>query len=113
MAKGDYLGEFEQVVLLALARLDQEAIGARIYDEIERTTGRRTSITAVYMTLARLEKKGHVDSRKGEATPRRGGRAKRFYKLQPNGARALQQSRRTFELLWEGARLHPLLAESR
>jgi DNA-binding PadR family transcriptional regulator len=62
MTRGDYLGEFELVVMLALARLDEAAYGMSIYDEILATTGRDVSIQAVYVTLNRLEKKGHVTS---------------------------------------------------
>lgn len=111
MAKGDHLGEFEQVVLLALAHFDDDAYGVQIFDEIRKITGRESSLTAVYMTLSRLEAKGFVASEKGASTPRRGGRAKRFYRLAPAGAKALQRSRRTLEKLWEGARLHPLLED--
>ena len=110
MAKGDHLGEFEQIVLLALARFD-DAYGVQIFDEIQRATGRESSLTAVYMTLARLEEKGLVASTKGASTPQRGGRAKRFFQLAPAGAEALRQTRHTLEKLWEGARLHPLLED--
>src|SRR5947208_348468 len=60
MGRGDYLGEFEQVVLLAVARLEDEAYGMRVREEIEARAGRRTSIGAVYATLARLVSKGDV-----------------------------------------------------
>ncbi len=111
MAKGDHLGEFEEVVLLALATCEKAPYGIEIYDEIERVTGRESSITAVYMTLSRLEQKGYVSSQKGEPTAQRGGRAKRFYQLEPTGAEALRRNRQTFEKLWRGARLHPLLED--
>lgn len=112
MAKGEHLGEFEEVVLLALAACEGTPYGIEIYDEVERVTGRKSSITAVYMTLSRLEQKGFVSSQKGEPTARRGGRAKRFYRLEPAGAEALRRNRRTFERLWRGARLHPLLEDA-
>ena len=112
MAKGEHLGEFEEVVLLALAAFEDAAYGVEIFDEIERATGREGALTAVYMTLTRLENKGFVSSRKGEATARRGGRAKRFYRLEPAGAEALRRNRWTREKLWQGARLHPLLEDA-
>jgi DNA-binding PadR family transcriptional regulator len=102
MTKGDWLGEFEQVVLLAVARLGSEGYGLTIRREIERRTGRRVSVGAVYATLTRLEDKGYVESRQGEATSRRGGRAKRHYAVLPAGARALEQSRRMLSRMWEG-----------
>ena len=71
MARGDYLGEFELVVLLGLARLEAEAYGMAIFAEIHRVTGRDLTIPAVYVTLNRLEKKGYVDSRTGDASESR------------------------------------------
>ncbi len=112
MAKGDHLGEFEEVVLLALATFEDAAYGVEIFDEIERITGREGPLTAVYMTLTRMEKKGFVSSRKGEATARRGGRAKRFYRLEAAGAEALRRHRQTREKLWQAAGLHPLLEDA-
>ena len=84
------LGEFEQLVLLALVRLDAEAYGAAVRREIETRTTRRLSISAVYTTLERLEQKGLVRSWIGEPTPERGGRRRRYFALQPLGARALR-----------------------
>ena len=87
-----YLGEFEQLVLFALVRLDRRAYGVTIRQEIEARTNREVSLGAVYKTLERLEKKGYVSSEVGEPTPERGGRRKKFYRLEPLGARALNQS---------------------
>jgi len=95
MAKGDYLGEFEQIVLLALLRLRDNAYGMTIRREILKRTGREVSIGAVYATLDRLEQKGYVSSRQGEATPERGGRAKRYFRIEAPGRRALNSSRET------------------
>ena len=75
MSKGDHLGEFELLVLSALLRLGDDAYGVAIRAEIEERAGRNASIGAVYATLERLEKKGLIRSRMGEATPERGGRA--------------------------------------
>lgn len=105
MSKGDYLGEFELVVLLALARLGSDAYGVSIYEEIQRITRRDASIPAVYVTLTRLEKKALVSSRVGEPTDERGGRAKKFFKVEPAGADALKRSRDMLERLWEGVEL--------
>ncbi|MDP2470607.1 MAG: helix-turn-helix transcriptional regulator [Candidatus Palauibacterales bacterium] len=86
---GEHLGEFEQMLLFAVLRLGDDAYGVTIRREIERRTGRRPSPGAIYTTLERLEQRGMVGSRVGGATPVRGGRRKRFYHLEPAGARAL------------------------
>lgn len=83
------LGEFEQLVLLALMRLGSDAYGATVRREIEEHAGREVSISAVYTTLERLEQKGLVRSRVGEPTPERGGRRRRHFELLPLGARSL------------------------
>lgn len=83
-------GEFEQLVLLAVLRLDAEAYGATIRREIETRADRRLSISAVYTTLDRLEQKGLVRSWTGEPTPQRGGRRRRYFELTPLGARAMK-----------------------
>jgi PadR family transcriptional regulator PadR len=84
------LGEFEQLVLIALVRLGPEAYGATVRREIESRAGREVSISAVYTTLERLEQKGLVRSRIGEPTALRGGRRRRHFELLPRGARALK-----------------------
>ena len=102
MARGDYLGEFELVVLLGLARLEDEAYGMRIFEEIKRVTGRDLTVPAVYVTLNRLEKKGYVNSRTGESSALRGGRARKYYRVTPDGARALEASQDMLSRLWQG-----------
>jgi DNA-binding PadR family transcriptional regulator len=102
MTKGEWLGEFEQVVLLAVARLGEEGYGLTIRREIERRTRRRVTVGAVYATLSRLETKGYVGSWQGEATAKRGGRAKKHYRVLPLGARALEATRRMLDRMWEG-----------
>ncbi len=92
MGKGEYLGEFELVVMLSLARLKVEAYGMTIHDEIHEVTGREVAIPSVYVTLTRLEKKGYVTSQLGSPTAERGGRAKKYYMLEPLGSRALDRS---------------------
>lgn len=101
MTGREYLGEFEQVVMLALARLDAGAYGATVHEEILETTGRDVSIPAVYVTLKRLEKKGLVSARV-EAHPA-GGRATRNYALRPAGLEALARSRDMLDRLWSGS----------
>ena len=102
------LGEFEQLILLALLDLaEADAYGVPIRDSIERRTSRRVSTGAVYTALDRLSKRGLVSSRLGEPTAERGGRRKRFYRLQPAGIRALDQSVRVFADMSRGL-LHRL-----
>jgi DNA-binding PadR family transcriptional regulator len=102
MGNRDYLGEFEHVVLLALARLGDGAYGASIHEEILGTTGRDVSIPAVYVTLKRLEKKGLVSCT--VEVPEEGGRATRNYVLLRAGEQSLMRSREMLESLWRGAR---------
>lgn len=87
-----HLGEFEQLVLLALLRLSDGAYGVAVHDEIARRTGRRMSFGTVYATLSRLEAKGMIASRLGEATAERGGRRKRYFTTLAPGRRALERS---------------------
>jgi PadR family transcriptional regulator, regulatory protein PadR len=95
METNDRLGRFEEIVLLALVRLREDAYGVSIRREIADRTGRDYSFGAVYTTLERLELKGYVSSRLGEPTPERGGRAKRYFHIQAPGLRALERSRET------------------
>lgn len=82
------LGEFEYLLLTAAARLGDDAYGAAIREAIEAATGRRCSIGALYTTLDRLEKKGLLKTWMGEATPQRGGRAKRMVRVTAKGVLA-------------------------
>jgi DNA-binding PadR family transcriptional regulator len=109
VAKGDFLGEFEQLVLLALIRLGDEAYGMAVRREIETRAARNVSIGAVYATLDRLEDKGLVRSRLGEASEARGGRAKRCFTITATGARALKRSQQAFLQMTAGlpARWNP------
>ena len=95
------LGEFEQIVLLAVVHLP-DPYGVPIVDEIEQRTQRATSRSAVYVTLRRLEKKGLVASWLSESTPERGGKARRCFRVEPEGLRALQESRRVLASMWDG-----------
>jgi len=86
------LGEFEQLVLLAILRVEDDAYGVTIRHAIVEESRRDVSLAAVYKTLIRLEEKGFVIARVGEPTPERGGRRKRYYALSAPGKRALRQS---------------------
>jgi DNA-binding PadR family transcriptional regulator len=110
MAKGDWLGEFEQVVLLAVMRLGSEAYGMEVRREIAVRIGRETSIGAVYATLERLQEKGLVQWR--EAGPQTGtGRPRRAYRVTAEGTAALNQALHAIARLREGLRLRPGAAE--
>lgn len=98
----DFLGTFEQLILLALLRLGEDAYGMTVRREIEERAGRSTSLGAVYATLDRLEAKGYVSSRPGEGTEQRRGRARRFFKVEPSGLEALRQTLRAVERMREG-----------
>ena len=102
MAKGEYLGEFEQIVLLAALRLGKNAYGVTIWEEIEKRTRRSVMIGAVYATLERLETKRYISSKVGDPTPERGGRAKRFFKITAQGSAALERSREILSSMWAG-----------
>ena len=86
------LGDFEQLVLLALVRLGERAYGVAIHDEIVERAGGRVTLAAVYKTLERLEDKGLAASSLGEPTAERGGRRKKFFRIQPAGRRALRHA---------------------
>ncbi len=102
MATKNFLGEFEQMVLLAVIRIGDEAYGVRILDEIERRTSRVVSRGALYITLDRLEAKGYLTSKLGEPTPARGGRAKRYVTVTAAGKKALREVRTAMLNLWDG-----------
>lgn len=96
------LGEFEQVVLLAILRLGNDAYGVTIRSEITVCTGREPGPGALYTTLDRMEQKGVVRSWLGDATPQRGGRAKRFFALTKTGRAALVSAQRAYRSLLDG-----------
>ena len=103
MAKGDYLGEFELLVLLAVVRLNDDAYGMEVRREIEARAGRDASIGAVYATLDRLETKGLVRSR--EIAPDKDqGRTRRLYLITADGGRALARTREAIDGMWQGVK---------
>ena len=103
----DYVGEFEQLVLMTILRLGEHAYGATVRDEITDRVGRDVSLSAIYTTLDRLEDKKLLRSRMGDPTPQRGGRRKRYFALTAAGERALQASWQRLKRAAEG--LEPLL----
>lgn len=102
MARRGFLGGFELLVLLALIRLDEEAYGVPISEAIEESSGRDVALGSVYITLGRLERKGLVSSKLGEPTAARGGRAKTYFRITPQGLRDVRQAQRTLVKLWDG-----------
>jgi PadR family transcriptional regulator, regulatory protein PadR len=98
----DYLGEFEHIVVLALLRLEHRAYGVTVRQEIEFRTKREVSIGAVYATLDRLESKGYVKSRRGDPTPERGGRSKRFFRVTAKGVTAVNRTQRALQKMAHG-----------
>jgi PadR family transcriptional regulator, regulatory protein PadR len=96
------LGEFEQIVLLAILRLRDEAYAVTIRDEIARCADREPTAGALYTTLDRLEEKGLVTVRLGDPTPQRGGRAKRYFTVTPKGIRRVAHVQRCYRRLLDG-----------
>jgi DNA-binding PadR family transcriptional regulator len=105
------LGEFEQMVLLAILQLEGDVYGVPVVEEIERRTGRSVSRSAVYVTLRRLEQKGLLSSWMSDPTPERGGKPRRCVKVEPEGLRLLRESRRAMDGMWRG--LDPALGDLR
>ncbi len=102
MATTPALGEFEQVVLLAILRLGDEAYGVTIRREITECTEREPAPGALYTTLDRLEEKGLVASKYGDPTPERGGRAKRYFTVTARGVHAVARAQRAYQRLLKG-----------
>ena len=100
------LGEFEQVVLLAIAHLGSDAYGTTIRREIEARTGREIAVGALYTALERLERKNFVSTVMSDPTPQRGGRARRHFEVGPAGAAALARSRELLARMWDGLTPH-------
>ena len=111
--KGTYLGEFEELVLLSVGILFDDAYGLAIADELEKQTGRSVMISSVHKALVRLEEKGYLKSRMGGASETRGGREKRLYNLTRAGidvVNASREMRNTMwrqvpKIVWEGGKL--------
>jgi DNA-binding PadR family transcriptional regulator len=102
MADSLSVGDFEQLVLLALVRLGDEAYGVSIHNEIVRRAGREVTVATVYKTLERLETKGLAVSAVGEPTAERGGRRKKYFRIQPGGRRALAHALGSLRRMTDG-----------
>ncbi len=98
----DFLGEFEQMVLLSVLRIGPHAYGLAIRDELASVAGRTPSSGSLYTTLDRMEKKGLLESSAGETTQARGGRPRRYLRVTPEGRAMLATSRHRLMALWDG-----------
>ena len=99
---GQILGDFEKVILLAILQLGGESYGAPILDEIEARTGQVPSSGSLYVALRRMEKRGLLSSSFGDPTPERGGRAKRFFRFEPEALRLLRRSQEVWNSMADG-----------
>jgi DNA-binding PadR family transcriptional regulator len=99
-----YLGEFEQLLLFALLQLGEDAYGTRIREAIEKRTGRTVSPGAIYTALDRLEARGLVSSTLGDPTPHRGGKRKRYYRMESEGTALLRRSQDALARMARGLR---------
>lgn len=113
MRRPEPLTETEQLVLLALVRLGEDAYGVPVRAEIEARSGRAVSLAAVYAALDRLEARGQVESWLSEPLPERGGRARKHFRISAAGAAALWQSREVMARMWKGLEPHPDLRVGR
>ena len=102
MGREGYLGEFEQMLLLAALRLGDDAYGVALMNELESSVGRRVSRGSVYVTLDRLEEKGWVTSKLSQPRPERGGRPRRLVRVTRQGVAELRRSREALLTLWDG-----------
>ena len=98
----DHLGEFEQIVLLAILRLGDNAYGVPVRQEIEKRTGRSLTVGALYRTFDRLQDKGYLTSFFSDPTPERGGRAKRHFRTTSRGLRVVRETQQSLVKLWRG-----------
>ncbi len=98
--KGTYLGEFQEIVLLTILVLGENAYGITIQDEIGKRTGRDVSRGALHTALTRLDEKGFISSEYGGATAERGGRRKRYYQVTNLGKNSLEESKSVRDDLW-------------
>ncbi len=98
--KGTNLGEFEELVLLTIAAFNEKAYGVLIKHQIEERTGRKVSMGAMYSALSRLEEKDFISSFWGEATRERGGKRKKFFKVEASGRAALIEAKKIRDDLW-------------
>jgi PadR family transcriptional regulator, regulatory protein PadR len=102
MATAATLSNFEMMVMLAIIRIGDDAYGVSISNEIEETTGSEVMLGSVYDALTRLQEKGLVTSVLGDATPERGGRAKRHFRTTARGLRLVRDTQKSLVRLWKG-----------
>src|SRR5207237_9719155 len=102
MTRKEQLGNFELMVMLAIIRIGENAYGVPVLEELEKRTGRDVAIGSVYAALERLEDKGFVTSELGEATPERGGRAKKYFQVTARGLKEVRETQRALVKLWQG-----------
>jgi DNA-binding PadR family transcriptional regulator len=107
MTSREGLSEVDQLVMLALVRLESAAYGVTIRAEIESRSGRSVSMAAVYSALDRLERRGYAESWLSDPTSERGGRAKKHFKITPTGATQLRDARGAMSRMWDGLEVHP------
>lgn len=100
-----YLNDLEQLLLLSVLRLGDDAHGGAIRADLMETAGRSVAVATIYVALSRLEEHGYVRSWMADPTPVRGGKAKRYYAVQPAGAEALRESRAMLDRMWRGVPL--------
>jgi PadR family transcriptional regulator, regulatory protein PadR len=105
--KKEFVGQFEEILLLAILHLGEQAYGARVRQAVEEAMEKSVAIGAVYTTLDRLERKGYVSSWQGEPTPERGGRAKRYFRVEGAGEQVLKDTQGARERLTAGLILDP------
>ncbi len=105
MSEQKYLGEFEQVILLAVMRLGSDAYGKTVRELLAEQLNRDVTVGALYATLERLEVKGMVTASMGEPTKERGGRAKKYFKVTAKGQQALKRSKDALTHMWQGLTL--------
>jgi DNA-binding PadR family transcriptional regulator len=98
--KGSNLGEFEELIMLAIGVLFPMAYGVSIRDEIQNRSGRTVSLSAVHASLQRLEQKGYLESEFGESTQKRGGKRKKFFSITAQGVKTMEEARTLREGMW-------------
>lgn len=98
----EYLGELEQMILLAVLRLGPDAYGWAVAEELDRVVGRKVSSGALYTTLDRLDRKGLLESTVEDPRPERGGRPRRYFRLTPMGLEGVRAGREAMLALWDG-----------
>jgi len=98
----ELLTKLEEMVLIAVLRLEDKAYGISVYNHIVELTGNDVSVSSVYFPLERLVRKGYLQTSMGEPTAKRGGMSKRYYKLTKAGVKALQENRSLHESVWKG-----------